>query len=163
MDISYAGKDVFKIKTKTGIVMADAQKLCISHKNGEPDFEINQPGEYEVEGISVFGYKSDESNVFVVQYDDIRVCILGNIAKPLTEKTIVELENVDVVILSVDTLAIKDAVELVSKLEPYYVLPYGDNTSKFVTAYEHNFRSVKSLNLSKVSLNEDLTEVIVFE
>lgn len=163
MDISYAGKEVFKIKTKTGIVMADAQKLSISHKNGDPDFVINQPGEYEVEGISVFGYRSESNNVYIVQHDDVRVCFLGKIEKPLTEKTIVELENVDVVILNVDTLAPKDAVELVSKLEPYYVLPYGNDVAKFVTAYEHNSRTVKSLNLSKVSLNEDLTEVIVFE
>lgn len=163
MDISYLGKDNFKIKAKNGTVNALPDKLTISHKSGGDDFVITQPGEYEVEGISVFGYKTDSNNVYVIQFDDIRVAYLGNIDKALSEKNISELENIDVVILSVDSLATKDSVELVSKLEPYYVLPYGEQSAKFIASYEHGSRSVKSLNLSKVSLPEDLTEVIVFE
>jgi hypothetical protein len=111
----------------------------------------------------VFGYKAETNNLYVVQFDDVRVAYLGNIDKSLSEKSVSELENIDVVILSVDNMATKDSVELVSKLEPYYVLPYGELTAKFIAAYEHASRTVKSLNLSKVSLNEDLTEVIVFE
>ncbi|MFZ2199252.1 MAG: MBL fold metallo-hydrolase [Microgenomates group bacterium] len=163
MDITYLGKEIFKIKAKNGAVQAGEDKLTIFHKSGGEDFVISQPGEYEVEGISVFGYKAETSNVYVVQFDDIRVAYLGNLEKILTEKTIAELENIDAVILSVETLPIKDMVEMVAKLEPYYVLPYGEQTAKFVAAYEHGSRSVKSLNLSKVSLSEDLTEVIVFE
>lgn len=163
MDISYLGKADFKIKAKVGTILASSKALTISHKNGGNDFAITQPGEYEVEGISVFGYKADEANVYVVQFDDIRVAYLGDIEKTLSEKTIGELENIDVVILSTDTLATKDLVEIVSKLEPYYVLPYGEQVQKFIASYEHGSRSVKNLNLSKVSLPEDLTEVIVFD
>lgn len=163
MDISYLGKENFKIKAKNGSVALGLTKLSISHKSGGEDFEIYAPGEYEVEGISVFGYKAENKNVYVVQFDDVRVAYLGNLEVTLTEKTITELENIDVVIVSVDSLPTKDVVELVSKLEPYYVLPYGENVEKFVASYEHGSRSVKSLNLSKVTLPEDLTEVIVFE
>lgn len=163
MDISYLGKDSFKIKAKTGTITASSSQLTIAHKNGGEDFVITQPGEYEVEGISVFGYKAETNNLYVVQFDDVRVAYLGNIDKSLSEKSVSELENIDVVILSVDNMATKDSVELVSKLEPYYVLPYGELTAKFIASYEHASRTVKSLNLSKVSLNEDLTEVIVFE
>ena len=163
MDISYLGKDKFKIKAKTGAVVAEAKSLTVSHKSGGDDFVIDMPGEYEVEGISVFGYKADDANVYVVQFDDLRVLYLGSIGQNLSEKLITELENIDVVIIPTDTLPVKDGTELVAKLEPYYVLPYGDNTAKFVAAYEHGSRSVKSLNLSKVSLPTDLTEVIVFE
>lgn len=163
MDISYLGKENFKIKAKNGTVVATPVSLTISHKNGGEDFVITNPGEYEVEGISVFGYKAEESNVFVIQCDDIRVVYLGNLAKTLSEKVITDLENIDVVIVPVDTMPTKDSVEVVSKLEPYYVLPYGETVAKFVAAYEHGSRSVKSLNLSKLALPEDLTEVIVFE
>jgi hypothetical protein len=163
MDISYLGKDSFKIKAKNGTITATSAKLTIAHKSGGDDFVITQPGEYEVEGISVFGYKAETTNVYVVQFDDVRVAYLGNIEKALSEKSISELENIDVVILSADSMPAKDSVELVSKLEPYYVLPYGEQTAKFIASYEHASRTVKSLNLSKVSLNEDLTEVIVFE
>ena len=132
MDISYLGKDSFKIKAKNGTVTATSSTLSISHKSGGEDFVINNPGECEVEGISVFGYKAETSNVYVVQFDDVRVAYLGNIEKVLSEKSISDLENIDVVILSVDGMATKDSVEMVSKLEPYYVLPYGEQTAKFI-------------------------------
>lgn len=163
MDISYLGKDSFKIKAKNGSVVAGSGKLTISHKNGGEDFVITGPGEYEVEGISVFGYKAEEFNVYVVQFEDMRVAYLGDLSKSLSEKTIGELENIDVVIVEVDKMAIKEVVDAVSKLEPYYVLPYGEQTAKFIASYEHGSRSVKNLNLSKLSLSDDLTEVIVFE
>ena len=163
MDISYLGKDNFKIKAKTGSVVLGSDKLTISHKAGGEDFVVTGAGEYEVEGISVFGYKTEEGTVYVIQFEDLRVAYLGDLAKPLAEKTVSELENIDVVIVSADQLPIKDLVEVAAKLEPYYVLPYGEMSAKFVAAYEHGSRSVKSLNLSKLSLPEDLTEVIVFE
>lgn len=163
MDISYLGKDNFKIKAKTGTIELSGKGLTISHKTGGEDFVITNPGEYEVEGISVFGYKSEESNVYVVQFEDMRVAYLGDLSTILSEKTITDLENIDVVIVSTDTLGIKSLVEVVSKLEPYFVLPYGDMRDKFIAGYEHGSRAVKSLNLSKLSLSDDLTEVIVFE
>jgi hypothetical protein len=163
MDISYLGKDSFKIKAKVGSIVTESLKLTISHKNGGDDFVINQPGEYEVEGISVFGYKTDLSNIYVIQFEDLRIAYLGDLAKPLSEKSVSELENTDAVIVSTDSLPVKDLVEVVAKLEPYYVLPYGEQVAKFVAAYEHSSRSVKSLNLSKATLPDDLTEVIVFE
>lgn len=145
------------------MVVTDTLALTISHKLGGEDFVITQPGEYEVEGISVFGYKAEDSNVYVIQFEDIRVLYLGNLTKPLGEKTITDLENIDVVIIPTDTMPVKEIGEIISKLEPYYVLPYGEMTEKFIASYEHGSRSVKSLSLSKVSLNEDLTEVITFE
>ena len=163
MDISYLGKESYKIKAKTGTVTANPMGLTIAHKNGGEDFVITNPGEYEVEGISVFGSRTEDSTAYVVQFDDIRVLYLGNLSKPLSEKNITDLENIDVVIVSVDAMPIKDVVEVVSKLEPYYVLPYGEMVDKFVASYEHGSRSVKNLPLSKQSLPDDLTEVIVFE
>lgn len=163
MDISYLKDASFKIKAKNGTVTTGTEVLSVSHKSGGDDFVIAGPGEYEVEGVSVFGYRSNEDNIYVVQFEDVRVLFLGNITKLLSEKAITELENIDVVIVSCDSLQAKDLVEMMTKLEPYYILPYGEMKEKFVSVYEHGSRSVKNLNLSKNSLNEDLTEVIVFE
>lgn len=162
MEISY-GKEGYKIKAKTGIVVANTEGLAISHKSTEEGFKISAPGEYEVEGISVFAYRVDASVAYVVQHEELRVLYFGQLTKNLDEKEIADLENIDVVILPVDAASTKDLTELVAKLEPYYVLPYGEQVAKFVAAYEHGSRAVKSLNLSKLGLPEDLTEVIVFE
>lgn len=163
MDISYSGKENFKIKAKNGTVALSLTAITIAHKSGGEDFVITEPGEYEVGGISVFGYQTDEANIFVVQCEDVRIVYLDSLSKSLSEKAITDLENIDVVIVPVDTMPIKDVVDIVAKLEPYYVLPFGENVAKFISVYEHGSRSVKNLNLTKLTLSEDLTEVIVFE
>lgn len=163
MEISYLGGGSYKIKAKTGTVTARGEALSIAHKGGGEDFKIQLPGEYEIEGISVFGYKTDEETAYVIQDGDLRVLYLGNLTKALAEKTLVELENIDVVIFPADVIGSQEAVAMMAKLEPYYVLPFGREAGKFVAAYDRGSRVVKSLNLSKLGLPEDLTEVIVFD
>lgn len=164
MDITYIGDAQFRLKVKTGGVVTKGGTVAITHKSTDlPDFSITAPGEYEVEGISVFGYQTEKETIYVVQAEDLRILYLGEITKQLSEKLITELENIDVVMLNVDTLGAKEATDMIAQLEPYYVLPYGESTEKFIAAYEHSSRSVKNLVISKVSLPEDLTEVIVFE
>jgi hypothetical protein len=165
MEISYQGKAAsFKIKTKLGIVTTDTDSVAVLHK-GETGagFVIREPGEYEIEGISVFGYKAGAATVYVIQAEDLRILHLSNVDKMLSEQVIGELENIDVVLVPTETLGTKESVELMGKLEPYYVLPYGEGSAKFIAGFDHGSRSVKSLSLSKVSLPEDLTEVIVFD
>lgn len=219
MEISYLGHSCFKIKTKTGVVVCDpysksvgfempsvaADLVTVSHlqhddhsaiqtvsassRRKEP-FVITNPGEYEVEGISVFGYPSfhDSSEgkergantVYVIQAEDLRILHLGDLGHPLGEKLIEEFESIDVLMIPVGgvyTISAKEAIEVISKIEPTYVLPMHYKTDRhdqarfgelagiteFVGAYEHGSRSVKSLSLTKATLAEDLTEVIVFE
>ncbi len=163
MEITYLGKNNFKLKTKRGTVTLESDKLTMSHKNGGEDFYITAPGEYEVEGISVFGYKTEETTAYVIQAEEVRVLFVDRLSKPLSEKNLSELENVDVAIVPVEGGETKTVIEVLTKLEPYYVLPFKDGAKKFVQDYDHGSRSVKSLSLSKLALPEDLTEVIVFE
>lgn len=164
MEISYASKAGFKIKTKGGVVMAAGDSVSVLHKGESGEgFVITQAGEYEIEGISVFGYQAEGASVFVIQIEDLRVLYSGKMNKSCFEKLAGELDNIDVVMIGTDTLSTKEAIEVVEKLEPYYVLPYGENAAKLIASYDHGSRAVKSLNLTKLSLNEDLTEVIVFE
>mgnify|MGYP000638495016 CR=1 FL=1 len=104
MDITYLGGTQFKLKTKIGSVTTHDSALVIAHKTADlADFNIAAPGEYEVEGISVFGYQTEEGTVYVIQAEDLRILYLGQIAKPLTEKLVTELENIDVVELDAHT------------------------------------------------------------
>jgi hypothetical protein len=48
-------------------------------------------------------------------------------------------------------------------VEPYYVIPLGEQKESFIAAYEHGSKAVKSLNVSRLSLTDEVTEVIVFE
>lgn len=218
MEISYLGHSAFKIKTKSATLVTDpygksvgfampsvsSDIVTISHRgHGDHDeigavsgtarrkapFVIDEPGEYEVEGISVFGYRTyhdkkegaerGSNTVYVIQAEDIRILHLGDLGHQLEKKTLDEIERVDVLMVPVGgvyTLDAKEAAEVVAVLEPTYVLPMHYRTDKhdqatfgmmatveeFVKAYEHGSRSVKSLAISRLSMPEDLTEVITF-
>lgn len=218
MEITYLGHSCFKIKTKAGTLVTDpygkmtglalpslsADIVTISHHHDDHDnvkavtgtsrrptpFIIDQPGEYEVEGISVFGFRSyhddkegterGENTMFIIQAEDLRILHLGDLGHKLTKEALDELEGIDIVMTPVGgvyTIDAKTAAELASEIEPYFVLPMHFKTVKhdkesfeklapvedFVKEFQHGSRTVKTLNVSKLGLPEDLTEVILFE
>lgn len=165
MEITKVKDSTLKIKTKTGAVTLTPTQLVMVHKKAETaDFVVMGPGEYEVEGISVFGYQSGSQVIYVIQVDDLRVLYLGQLSEAITEKTMGELENIDVVIFETEGgVSNKESSDLIAKLEPYYVIPLGSGRDAFIAIYEHGSRVVKSLNVNRMSLSEDVTEVIVLE
>lgn len=219
MEIAYLGHSAFKVKTKNATLVTDpygknvgfamaqvaADLVTISHRgHGDHDemkqvvgtarrpqpFVIDAPGEYEVEGISVFGYASwhDSKNgeergpntIYIIQAEDVRILHLGDLGHKLDDKLVEEIDGVDVLMIPVGgvyTIDAKLATEVILAIDPTYVLPMHFKTErhdqagfgKLATAEEFvkicgmTSRTVKSLALSKLSLPEDLTEVILFE
>ena len=218
MEISYLGHSCFKVKSKTGVVVTDpywpmgslklptvsADVVTLSHQHKdhnnaeavagtarrERPFVITAPGEYEVEGISVFGYPTYHDGkegterggnvIYVIQAEGLRILHLGDLGHPLSEKLLDDLDTIDVVMVPVGgyyTIDGKTASDVVAAIEPSYVLPMHYKTSAhdektfgqvtdvnpFVTAYGHGSRTVKSLSLSAQTLSPDSTEVILFE
>jgi|SaaInlStandDraft_4_1057021.scaffolds.fasta_scaffold28968_2 L-ascorbate metabolism protein UlaG (beta-lactamase superfamily) len=197
MEITHLGKSAFRIKTKTGVVVMDpygkstgsamskvsADLVTISSRQGgsndeeekvsatsrrKAPFVIDEPGEYEVESISIFGYKSGEKNiVYVMQVEDLRIAHLGNLTE-MPEKTLSDLlDNIDVVMVPIGgegILELKSVVELVNKIESTYIIPMGDMSKKdkFVEAMGKGVKSVESLNLAKATLPADLSEIVLF-
>lgn len=219
MEISYLGHSAFKVKTKGATWVSDpygseigltlpsvsADVVTVSHR-GHKDHEavelvsgttrrpkpfvIDEPGEYEVEGISVFGYQTwhddkqgtlrGPNTIYLVQAEEIRILHLGDLGHSLDDKLLSELESVDVLMAPVGghyTIDAKQVMELAGKLDPTYILPMHYRTDEhnqevfgklatrdeFVQYATLPSRSVKSLTLNKLSMPEDLTEVIVFE
>ena len=218
MEISYLGHASFKIKAKSGTIVTDpygelvgwrmpavsADIVTLSHAHDDHNnagvvagtskaskpFLISEPGEYEIEGISIFGYRTwhdekggeerGENNIFVLQAEDIRILHLGDLGHQLSEKLIDELNGIDILMIPVGgvyTLNVQEAIKVIEAIDPLYVLPMHYRTERhdqkefgglqtaqeFVSAYGHTSRTVKSLVVSKISLPQDVTEVIVFE
>ena len=218
MEISYLGHSCFKVKTKTGTVVMDpygnigslklptlsADVVTLSHQHQDHNntsavsgtarraqpFVITEPGEYEVEGISIFGYPTfhdakegaerGSNTIYVVQAEGLRVLHLGDLGHPLSEKLIDELDTIDVLMVPVGgfyTIDAKVAGDVVASIEPTYVLPmhyrtpghdektFGEvaGVDAFVAAYGHGSRTVKTLSVTPQSLPADSTEVILFE
>lgn len=218
MEISYLGHSSFKIKTKTGTLVTDpygsmtglkmpsvsADVITVSHahedhnnvkavsgtsRRKEP-FVIDSPGEYEVEGVSVFGFSTfhdaqggkerGDNTIYVIQAEDLRILHLGDLGHELTEKMIEEIDGIDIVMIPIGgfyTVDADKAIKIVESVDPYFVLPMHYRTAahdektfgkvaelaKFTSAYAHTVKTVKSLNVTKLSLPQDITEVIVFE
>ncbi len=94
------------------------------------------PGEYEVSGISIMGYQTfhddkkgeerGKNTVYVYEADGLRFAHLGDLGHTLSEEMIDKIADIDVLMIPVGggfTIGPKEASEVVSKIEPYFVIP----------------------------------------
>jgi len=151
-------------------------------------FIIDQPGSYEVGGISVFGvaaWHDDQqgslrgrNTVFTVLIDSIRVCHLGDLGHELDSETISQIGSVDVLLCPVGghfTIDAKQAVKIVQTLEPSIVIPMHYQTDKhnrqvfadlqpvdaFVSEYGANPVRDSKLVVEKSTLGDETSVVIL--
>ncbi|HJW83772.1 MAG TPA: MBL fold metallo-hydrolase [Anaerolineae bacterium] len=107
------------------------------------DFKVlSGPGEYEVSGVFVTGLELSDrraggkaargaaalrNTVFLIEFDDLTVCHLGDLNTVPTQAMVEEsLSSVDVLLIPVgggESLSAAQAAEVVSLLEPHIVIP----------------------------------------
>jgi L-ascorbate metabolism protein UlaG (beta-lactamase superfamily) len=217
MIITYYGHACFKLRGKEGTVITDpfndyvgfefpnlsADIVTVSHDNPahnnveavdntarrDHPFLIDHPGEYEVEGVSVFAIKTyqddkkgsvrGENIVYTFLMDGLRVAHLGSIGHELDEELVSEIGLVDVLFVPAGgqfSIGPKQAVEVARSLEPNIVIPmqyktqqhdenvFGDMAAldELTKAFEVEPEQVEKLNLSRSSLPEE-TELLVMK
>ena len=144
MDIARIAENKYRIKVKRGVAVVNVGlDVEIQGTVSKTPFVITQPGEYEVEGISVFAYQTGESLASVIHVEDLKVLAA--------------------VIVNTDKMNSKASVAMIGKIEPSCVVPAGDatNIAVFVKDFEHASRETNKLSLSKATLNSDITDVVV--
>ncbi|MCX6712393.1 MAG: MBL fold metallo-hydrolase [Candidatus Vogelbacteria bacterium] len=103
----------------------------VTFGNKEP-FTINGPGEYEIDGIFVYGHSSEGADgqvntIFTTEIEGIRLCHLGALATPVLDpKTIEDIGGVDILFVPIaggPVLSPKDAAKLAASLEPKIIIP----------------------------------------
>lgn len=92
MDIAAIGPSNYKVKGKTASVIVSSDKITIEPA-GKPPFNVTDPGEYEVGGVSVLSFGS---GVSVVEIDNLRIIFLGS-EKP-SDETISEAGSIDIAV-----------------------------------------------------------------
>src|SRR5579859_1187868 len=217
MEITYLGHSAFRLKGKNGTVITDpysdetglslpnltADIVTVSHQHYDhnahtrvkgtarrPDpFIISYPGEYEVEGISVFGVQSFHdthkgadrgfNNIYSIFIDEIHVCHLGDLGHELSTAQVEEIGEVDVLLCPVGgfyTIEPELAVKTIHQLEPSYAIPMHYGTPKhskelteklkpleaFLKEYGVSPTPQPKLNVEKSRLPEE-TELVVLE
>lgn len=177
MIITYHGHSCFKLRGKNGAAVTDpyndevgfslpslsADVITLSHDHDDHNqnqkvsgtarrdnpFVIEHLGEYEVEGISVFGVKSfhddqegkerGKNSIFTIMVDGVRVCHLGDLGHELTETMVKEIGLIDVLLVPIGgkfTIDAKQAVAVARALDPSIVIPMHYQTSEHSKKYE---------------------------
>ena len=219
MDIQYLGHSCFKLKGKRSSVVIDpysknvgwslpkvsADLVLVTHDHDDHNntraitgtarrrspFIISEPGEYEVEGVSVFGYETYHDNsggdergkniVYRIQIDDINLVHLGDLGHELDKKIINDFGNVDVVMIPMGGVYTIDAsvgFKLASEIDASIIIPMHYRTSNhnpdvfgqmatlndILREYGGQVKEVDDkLVVSKLSLSSDVTEVVVYK
>lgn len=160
MDITYLGHSSFKIKTRSASVITDpfdpkevglkysgveGEIVTVSHNHKDHNATdkvsdvkkiVDGPGEYEISGVSIMGYKTfhdskegaerGENTVYVIEAEGLRIVHLGDLGHPLSDDLVDEIGDVDVLMIPVGgffTIGLKEVAEIISKIEPYFVIP----------------------------------------
>lgn len=99
---------------------------------GEPRV-VEGPGEYEVADVLIAGVATSlepgngpSNTAYVFRFDELAVCHLGDVRKPLTDQQIEDIGSIDVLLLPVGgggALNPSEAAEVVTQLEPAIVIP----------------------------------------
>ncbi|MCU0679365.1 MAG: MBL fold metallo-hydrolase [Planctomycetes bacterium] len=141
---------------------------------GDP-FVIESAGEYDIKGISVYGVESyhDEAGgkergrniIYRLAIDDITIVHLGDLGHLLDNKQLEILAGTDILLIPVGgkyTLNAKQAVEVVSQIEPRIVIPMHykvpglsldiEGADKFIKEIGIKPRSEDKLKISKKDL-----------
>jgi L-ascorbate metabolism protein UlaG (beta-lactamase superfamily) len=205
MQIYYFGLSSFKIITKEATVITDpfdkksgltpprgsADVLILSEKNnplysatsgisGEP-FLINDPGEYDIKGVTVTGIPLKQGDRYVTAYlieaEDIKILSLSHIKQFNMEEGDLEgLGEIDILIVPVggkDTLEADDAAKVVNEIEPKIIIPSHYQISgltapvgkleTFIKEMGGKSETMDKLMIKKKELETEQIKVIVLE
>ena len=213
MEIKFLGHSSFEIKGREAVVVTDpfdpkkvgfdfpkveADIVTVSHDHsdhnyikgvgGDP-FIISGPGEYEVQGVRVFGIPAfhDQKKgaergkiaLYLIEMDGLSLVHLGDLGHKLEHDQAEELNSVDVLMIPVGgtyTINAETAAEVVAQLEPSIVIPMHyqtkdlelgeklDGVEKFLEQMgEENVRREKKLKIASETSLPDDTEVVVLE
>jgi L-ascorbate metabolism protein UlaG (beta-lactamase superfamily) len=149
---------------------------------------IDKPGEYEVQGVFIYGIVArghleesgkKTSTMYKIMSDDLNVLITGHIYPELSDSQLEAIGMVDVMVVPVGgngyTLDSTGALTLIKKVEPKLVVPtyYNDGELKFPVppaSLEDALKnlpmetkeSVQKLRIKSADLS-DVTQLIIVE
>jgi len=153
----------------------------VTHGDHKP-FVVSGPGEYEIKGIFIKGFKSDShyggsketriNTIYSVSLEGMNLCFLGALdSKDLSVETKEALDDIDVLFVPIGgdgTLSAAAAYELAVKLEPRLIIPMhydaaGDKNLKtfLKEAGEEGMKPDDKLTLKKKDLEGKEGDVAV--
>lgn len=206
MQIQYFGLSSFKITTKEATIITDpfdkesgltpprgaadvlilaekANKLynAVSGVSGEP-FLINDPGEYDIKGVTVTGIPLEQDpgryvTVYLIESEDIAILNLTHIREwNIKENDLEDLGEIDVLILPVGSNSVltpKIASQIVHDIQPKIVIPShyetpglklpNEKVDVFLKQYGAKSDPIEKLTIKKKDLVEEKTQMVLLD
>jgi L-ascorbate metabolism protein UlaG (beta-lactamase superfamily) len=203
MEITYLSNSFFKIKlnkivilvgsTKDKLPKVNADVVCFSEKldnkflqikpvSREETLIIDEPGEYEIAGVSIFGINlssQEQENIgFIFENEGARTVHLGNLSRELREKEIEEINGVSALFIPVgggEVVNSEKALKLIANIEPDIIVPmqYLNDTSslKLEESLEdflkasgiEKIEALEKINLSFSESDEPAKKIVVLK
>jgi len=155
----------------------------VSALRGNP-FIINSAGEYDRKGVMIEGvesYHDDKQGtklgkniIYRIEIDDITIVHLGDLGQILDNKQLEKIGGADILLVPVGgtyTLDAKNAVEVVSQIEPRIVIPMHykiknlkinlDGVEKFIKELGLKPTIEEKLKISKKDLPAEDMELVI--
>jgi L-ascorbate metabolism protein UlaG (beta-lactamase superfamily) len=156
----------------------------VTHGDRAP-FAITGPGEYEIKGIFIKGFKSQSryglkegskdariNTIYSISLEGMNICFLGALdSKDLTPETKEALDDIDILFVPIGGEGVLSATagyELAVKLEPRLIIPmhYDGATDKNLKIFlkeagEEGTKPIDKLTLKKKDLDGKEGEVVV--
>jgi len=178
MDIQFYGANCITLSNKQARVVIDdnlaelgaksvakeGDVALFTTKHANPSVSakivIDQPGEYEVSGVSIFGIPArahmDEEKVksatmYKLVFDDLSVLVVGHVYPELSDAQLEAIGMIDVLFVPVGgngyTLDGVGALKLIKKIEPKLVIPthYDDAKLTFPVPQQTLEQGLKAL------------------
>lgn len=148
-------------------------------------FIIQNPGEYEKQGIAIRGiqsYHDDKegaerglNTIYVLKAEEMTIAHLGDLGHKLTDSQVEEIGDVDVLMIPVGgnyTIDGKMAVEVISQIEPKIIIPMHykidgltvdiDGPEKFIKELGLTPEKVDKYKISKKLLPTEEEKLVMF-
>lgn len=189
--------DPFDKETGLRLPKMEADVLLVTHGHkdhnnikevGGEYFLIDGPGEYETKGIFIQGIPAfhDDSQgkergldtIYTIEAEEIRICHLGDLGqKELTNDQVEAIGEVDILMIPVGgvyTISSKEAVKIMSQIEPRIIIPMHYRIPKLVYKLEELDQFLKTMGVKKVEplpkfsikkkdISEEEAKIIVLE
>lgn len=135
MTIQWLGETSFKIIGKNDqkeeiTILFDPQRklkgdiVCLTNPEGnfqttEEGLLIKEPGEYEKKGAFLKGFFENNKLFYSLELEELTLVHLGKINKPLEEKILDQLGEVDILLIGLNS----DNQHLINQIEPKIFIP----------------------------------------
>lgn len=146
MQINFVPPNSFKIKTKEAEVLIAENQIKIN------DFEIKEPGEYEVNNVAVFSV----DHTWILSIESVQVCYLTN--ANLENDELEKLKNIDILLIP----SKKEFLKIIEEIDPsIIVLGANEDSEVFIKAESVEAERLANLKISKKELSEEVRRFVI--